>query len=99
MPVFGVSGPSYQALTMQNAFYVLSIVWLFKGGHDHGRTNCQLVCVSQKAFCSSFMVPLTCGKVFLKLSLFLKQLQSYSQLFISAGAEELWPGAGSHLSK
>lgn len=46
------------------------------------------------------MLPLTCGTVFLKPSLFLKQLpSSHSHLFISAGAEKLWPRAASHLSK
>lgn len=31
MSVFCISGLSYQALTMQNAFYILSIAWLFRG--------------------------------------------------------------------
>lgn len=46
------------------------------------------------------VLSLTCGTVFLKPSLFLKQLQSsHSHLFISAGAEKLWARAASHLSK
>jgi len=54
----------------------------------------------KKLFALLSMLPLTCGRVFLKLSLFLKQLpSSHSQLFISDGAEKLWPRAGSRLSK
>lgn len=47
-----------------------------------------------------FMLPLTCGTVCLKPSLFLKRLQfAHSQLFISAGLGKLWPRAGSRLSE
>lgn len=54
----------------------------------------------KKLFDILSMLPLTCGTVFLKPSLLLKQLQSsHSHLFISAGAEKLWPRATSHLSK
>lgn len=57
-------------------------------------------CVYLRKLSDLSVPPLTCGTVFLKPSLFLKQLQSsHSHLFISAGAEKLWPRAASHLSK
>lgn len=67
--------------------------WLFRGGYPW-ESKLSAGVRLQKLFTLLSMLPLTYGTTFLKLSLFLKQVQSsYSQHFFSAGAEKLWPRA------
>lgn len=60
-------------------------------GDDHGRTNCQLACVSQKGFCSSFHAPTYLWNSVLKTKPIFKAVTifSFTALNFSWGGEIL----------
>lgn len=69
---------------MQNAFHILLIAWLFRG-------ICQLVCVFQKAFWSSFHAPTDLWNSVLKTKPIFKAVTvfSFTSLHFSWGREAL----------